>query len=215
MRQWNEDRDPRCRCLKFNTRMVAFFAVDLEDVRMTTRLEGEKTFFLPFNQGSAGAGNDGGAGNPPNPEGYAVSHLWEVALQKDSLLDIVHKFLHLEVKEAVSYTHLVRIDENSIVPTCLWFMGSAEGGECLDFPREPPGVAGIERWFILTGWKDPHGAKEPLPVAFAQVLLNRSGVEGPAPVVDCGGPFLDGEGGHPDVVGDHKVARHCIYPRCV
>lgn len=99
MRQWREDRDPRCRCLKFNTRMVAFFAVDLENVYMTTKLEGAKTFFLSFNQGSAGAGNDGGAGNPANPDGYATSHLWEVALQKDSLLDIVNKFLHLEVKE--------------------------------------------------------------------------------------------------------------------
>lgn len=99
MRQWREDRDPRCRCLKFNTRMVAFFAADLENVYMTTKLEGAKTFFLPFNQGSAGAGNDGGAGNPANPDGYATSHLWEVALQKDSLLDIVNKFLHLEVKE--------------------------------------------------------------------------------------------------------------------
>lgn len=99
MRQWREDRDPRCRCLKFNTRMVAFFAVDLENDYMTTKLEGAKTFFLPFNQGSAGAGNDGGAGNPANPDGYATSHLWEVALQKDSLLDIVNKFLHLEVKE--------------------------------------------------------------------------------------------------------------------
>lgn len=99
MRQWREDRDPRCRCLKFNTRMVAFFAVDLENVYMTTKLEGAKTFFLPFNQGSAGAGNDGGAGNPANPDGYATSRLWEVALQKDSLLDIVNKFLHLEVKE--------------------------------------------------------------------------------------------------------------------
>lgn len=99
IRQWREDRDPRCRCLKFNTRMVAFFAVDLENAYMTTKLEGAKTFFLPFNQGSAGAGNDGGAGNPANPDGYATSHLWEVALQKDSLLDIVNKFLHLEVKE--------------------------------------------------------------------------------------------------------------------
>lgn len=99
MRQWREDRDPRCRCLKFNARMLAFFAVDLENVYMTTKLEGTKTFFLPFNQGSAGAGNDGGTGNPANPDGYATSHLWEVALQKDSLLDIVNKFLHLEVKE--------------------------------------------------------------------------------------------------------------------
>lgn len=103
MRQWREDRDPRCRCLKFNTRMLAFFAVDLENVYMTTKLEGAKTFFLPFNQGSAGAGNDGGAGNPANPDGYATSHLWEVALRKDSLLDIVNKFLHLEVKEETEF----------------------------------------------------------------------------------------------------------------
>ena len=99
MRQWREDRDPRCTCLKFNSRMAAFFAVDLDNVCMTTKLEGERTFFLPFNQGSAGAGNDGGEGNPANPDGYATSHLWEVALQKDSLLDILNKFLHLEVKE--------------------------------------------------------------------------------------------------------------------
>ena len=99
MRQWREDRDSHCTCLKFNKRIVAFFAVDLEDVYVTTKLEGAKTFFLPFNQGSAGAGNDGGAGNPANPEGYATSHLWEKVLQKDSLLDIINKFLHLEVKE--------------------------------------------------------------------------------------------------------------------
>lgn len=54
MRQWREDRDPRCRCLRFNTRMVAFFAVDLENVYMTTKLEGVKTFFLPFNQAPPG-----------------------------------------------------------------------------------------------------------------------------------------------------------------
>lgn len=97
--QWSHHRDPRETCFKFNSRMVAFFAVDLNSAYITTKLDGESTRFLPFNQGSAGAGNDGGAGNPPNPDGYPVSHLWEVALQKDSLLDIIHKFLHLEVKE--------------------------------------------------------------------------------------------------------------------
>lgn len=97
--QWCHHRSPRETCFKFNSRIVAFFAVDLDSAYMTTKLEGELTRFLPFNQGSAGAGNDGGAGNPPNPDGYPVSHLWEVALQKDSLLDIIHKFLHLEVKE--------------------------------------------------------------------------------------------------------------------
>ncbi len=99
MRQWREDRDPREECFKFNNRVVAFFAVDLANVTMTTKLEGAPTSFLPFDQGSNGAGNDGGAGNPENPNGYPTSHLWEVALQKDSLLDIIQKFLHLEVKE--------------------------------------------------------------------------------------------------------------------
>lgn len=106
--QWSHRRDPRETCFKFNSRMVAFFAVDLDSAYMTTKLEGESTRFLPFNQGSAGAGNDGGAGNPPNPDGYPVSHLWEVALQKDSLLDIIHKFLHLEVKEETEKDQLGR-----------------------------------------------------------------------------------------------------------
>ena len=98
MRQWSH-RDQREACFRFNNRMVAFFAVDMDNVYMSTKLDGEGTSFLPFNQGSAGAGNDGGAGNPPNPDGYASHHLWEVVLQKDSLLDIIQKFLHLEVKE--------------------------------------------------------------------------------------------------------------------
>lgn len=102
MRQWRKDRDPRKVCFKFNQRMIAFFAVDLDNVYMTTKLEGDKTRFLPFNQGSCGAGNDGGAGNPKNPAGYASHHLWEVALQKDSLLDLIQKFLHLEVKEEIA-----------------------------------------------------------------------------------------------------------------
>lgn len=106
--QWSHHRDPRETCFKFNSRMVAFFAVDLDSAYMTTKLEGESTRFLPFNQGSAGAGNDGGAGNPPNPNGYPVSHLWGVALQKDSLLDIIHKFLHLEVKEETEKDQLGR-----------------------------------------------------------------------------------------------------------
>ncbi len=99
MNQYKRDRNPRHTALKFNTRIVAFFALDLENVYMTTKLDGERTFFLPYNQGSAGAGRDGGAGNPANEAGYATSHLWEQVLQKDSLLDIINKFLHVEKKE--------------------------------------------------------------------------------------------------------------------
>ena len=65
---------------------------------MTTRLEGSKTYFLPFNQGSNGAGNVGGQGNPINPDGYDTAYLWEDVLQKDRLLEILHKYLHLQVE---------------------------------------------------------------------------------------------------------------------
>ena len=52
---------------------------------MTTKLAGKNTYFLPFNQGSNGAGNDGGKGNPANPNGYPTAYLWENVFQKDSM----------------------------------------------------------------------------------------------------------------------------------
>lgn len=60
---------------------------------MTTELKGEKTYFLPFNKGSNGAGNPGGKGNPPSKDGYATSYLWERVLAKDSLLDLIRRFI--------------------------------------------------------------------------------------------------------------------------
>ena len=66
---------------------------------MTTELKGADTYFLPFNQGSNGAGNDGGAGNPQaKDDDYVTSYIWENVLQKDSLLDIIQKFISFEVK---------------------------------------------------------------------------------------------------------------------
>lgn len=97
--QWKTDRDARETVFKFNSRILAFFAVDLTEVYMATALKGESTYFLPFNQGSNGAGNDGEAGNPPNPDGYQTSYLWEEVLQKDSLLDILKRYVHLQEKE--------------------------------------------------------------------------------------------------------------------
>ena len=97
--QYMYDRNPRELCFNFNKRILVYFAVDLYDVYMTTKLEGKNTYFLPFNQGSNGAGHDGGAGNPQNPHGYATSYLWEKVLQKDSLLEILQKYIHLDIKE--------------------------------------------------------------------------------------------------------------------
>ena len=95
-RQWKTDRDPREICFQFNKRILAFFCVDLSEAWMTTKLAGEKTFFLPFNQGSNGAGNDGGKGNPPSESGYPTEYLWKQVFQADSMMDIIQKFISLQ-----------------------------------------------------------------------------------------------------------------------
>jgi type I restriction enzyme R subunit len=63
---------------------------------MTTRLAGSATHFLPFN-----SGHNGGAGNPPDPSGrsYRTGYLWEEVLQRDSFLDLLARFIHLQVEE--------------------------------------------------------------------------------------------------------------------
>jgi type I restriction enzyme R subunit len=93
-RQYKEDRDPRERILAFKRRALVHFAVDPDVVWMTTRLDGSTTFFLPFNKG-----NGTGAGNPDNPGGYKTAYLWEEIWQRDSLLDIIGRFVHLQVDE--------------------------------------------------------------------------------------------------------------------
>ena len=95
-RQWKTDRDPREVCFQFNKRILAFFCVDLSEAWMTTKLAEDKTFFLPFNRGSNGAGNDGGKGNPPNPDGYPTDYLWKEVFQADSMMDIIQKFISLQ-----------------------------------------------------------------------------------------------------------------------
>ena len=98
-RQWMYDRDPREICFQFNKRILGYFAVDHTEVWLTTELAGKNTYFLPFNQGSNGAGRDGGKGNPPNSNGYPTAYLWEQVFQKDSMIDILQKFIHLQVTE--------------------------------------------------------------------------------------------------------------------
>ena len=67
---------------------------------MTTQLKDGSTYFMPFNQGSNGAGVSGGAGNPDYPDGYATHYLWEEVLQRDSLMDILYRFIsHVKEKD--------------------------------------------------------------------------------------------------------------------
>ncbi|MCX5811232.1 MAG: DEAD/DEAH box helicase family protein [Proteobacteria bacterium] len=96
IRQYMYDRDPREPIFEFKRRTLVHFAVDTEAVFMTTRLAGKATYFLPFNKGLKG-----GAGNPPDPAGrtYRTAYLWEEILQRDSMLDLLARFLHLQIEE--------------------------------------------------------------------------------------------------------------------
>ena len=96
VRQYQQDRDPREPIFAFKRRALVHFAADTESVRMTTRLAGRATYFLPFDKGC-----DGAAGNPPDPAGRTcrIAYLWEEVLQRDSLLDILARFIHLQTEE--------------------------------------------------------------------------------------------------------------------
>jgi type I restriction enzyme R subunit len=99
-KQYKKNRDPRELIFQFKRRALVHFAVDTEEVYMTTKLEGDDTFFLPFNKGF-----NLGAGNPPSENyNYRTAYLWEDILAKDSLLDILGKYLHLETAEKKVYT---------------------------------------------------------------------------------------------------------------
>jgi type I restriction enzyme R subunit len=98
-KQYKKDRDPRELLFQFKKRALVHFAVDTDEVYMTTKLNGDDTFFLPFNKGF-----ELGAGNPPVKDNYKTAYLWENVLSKDSLMDIIGRFLHLEATESKVYT---------------------------------------------------------------------------------------------------------------
>lgn len=90
--QYRTDRNPAD--LIFAGRTLVHFAVDPHQVAMTTKLERDKTRFLPFNQGSAGPGNPGAAGNPP-ADGYQTAYLWERVWEREAWLDLLGTFIHV------------------------------------------------------------------------------------------------------------------------
>ena len=100
--QFMYDRDPKELIFNFNTRILAYFAVDLYEVAMTTQLQGDKTRFLPFNQGSNGAGNIGDGGNPENPDGYSTSYLWERVLNREMLLSLLQRYISKITEEKIA-----------------------------------------------------------------------------------------------------------------
>jgi len=109
--QYKKDRSPNELLFQFKKRAIVFFAVDTEEIYMTTKIAGEKTFFLPFNKGC-----EGGKGNPENPNGYKTAYLWEEILQKDSLIDIIKRFVFVETQEKKDIDGNVYISETVIFP---------------------------------------------------------------------------------------------------
>lgn len=94
IQQYKRDRDPRELLFQFGRCMV-HFAVDDQEVRMCTHLQGKHSWFLPFNKGF----NDG-AGNPPNPGGLKTDYLWKQVLAKGNLADILENYAQvLEEKD--------------------------------------------------------------------------------------------------------------------
>ncbi|NCB85137.1 MAG: type I restriction endonuclease subunit R [Bacteroidia bacterium] len=93
-KQYATTRDNKELLFAFKQRAMVHFAVDPDEVYMTTKIDGDRTYWLPFNKGC-----DNGKGNPQNPDGYKTAYLWENILVKDSLMDILYRFVHLQVEE--------------------------------------------------------------------------------------------------------------------
>ncbi|WP_279061681.1 type I restriction endonuclease subunit R [Bilophila wadsworthia] len=97
VRQYQNDRDQRELLFQFKRCMV-HFAVDDVRVKFCTRLNGNGSWFLPFDKGH----NDG-AGNPVNPHGLKTAYLWEDILRKRSLADIIENYAQV----------IAEVDENT------------------------------------------------------------------------------------------------------
>lgn len=91
--QYKFKRDISQPLLNFG-RCIVHFAVDTDEVYMTTKLDGAGTFFLPFN-----LGHNYGKGNPPNPFGHKTAYLWDEVLTRESLANIIQHFVRFDGKE--------------------------------------------------------------------------------------------------------------------
>jgi type I restriction enzyme R subunit len=123
--QYMKDRqpkDPKTKktepLLTFKRGALVHFAVSQYNVAMTTRLDGKKTFFLPFDQGTSegGKGNDIPALSTEGNDSYATSYLWNEIFQKDNLLLILSRYIHLEVKDEEQLDGSIKDKETMIFP---------------------------------------------------------------------------------------------------
>jgi type I restriction enzyme R subunit len=93
VQQYKLDRDPRELLFQFKRCMV-HFAIDDNEIKFCTKLEGKRSWFLPFNKG-----HNGGAGNPPNPNGIKTDYLWKDIFSKGELANIIENYAQVVVEE--------------------------------------------------------------------------------------------------------------------
>lgn len=116
IKQYRQERDPKSRLFLWKAGCFVNFAMDTSEVMMTTKLDGPATFFLPFNKGK-GEGIYTGAGNPEVSDKLSVSYMWEEVLTKDSLLELIKKFIFIErVEEEDELTETTKVKETVIFP---------------------------------------------------------------------------------------------------
>lgn len=96
--QYRTQRDPKNRLFLFKSGTLVNFAMDLNEVYMATQLKGPSTFFLPFNKGN-GSGINAGKGNPIYGDRFPVYYMWDEILKKDMVLELISKFIFIEVTE--------------------------------------------------------------------------------------------------------------------
>lgn len=100
--QWMTNRNPKEPLFHFDNRILAYFGCDLYEAIMATELKGEKSYFMPFNQGSNGAGEVGGAGNPQRDDDeYVTSYLWKDVLRREVLLAILQRFIMRQTETSI------------------------------------------------------------------------------------------------------------------
>lgn len=114
--QYRTERNPKTRLFLFKAGCLVNFAMDLNEVYMTTKLDGQATFFLPFNMGN-GEGISVGKGNPLYEDKYSVSYMWEDILTKETVFDLINKFIFIETKEFTDeITGKKKVKETLIFP---------------------------------------------------------------------------------------------------
>jgi type I restriction enzyme, R subunit len=99
--QYKKDRDPLAPLFQFKKGALVHFAVDPNEVHMTTHLKKGMTFFLPFNRGSHPGEIRCGKGNPEHSSGHRTGYFWEDILERESFIDIVGNFIFLETSEEI------------------------------------------------------------------------------------------------------------------